>query len=512
MRPQRIPFQETRDYVASVVGQDSYSAVTGEFGMRDALQRIQQIEDPDVRQQALSMFTSQRNQFHQLRAVEQAELDSRVEDAQAAYLQGLTFENPPSQADFLRAYGAEGGSRYEAFRKVRSVGEALQQIALATPDERRELLSNFRPEQQDGAAGEGFAEDARLFGVLMDAAQRMEDQMEDDPVTYLNRHSPQIQAMAAATGDGSPAALDAYASALVAEQQRLGISQPQLLTAQQKAEIVSGFRSTEDGGDNAAQLISGLQSEWGRHWPTVFRQLQDELPNAALVIGTGIDGATASRLARIANIPTEDLRKGLESTVTRDVTDELNDRFADFRVTLQNQAGGERTFAALYEEAQRLSLSYAAEGDSAKDAADRAFSSLVDDRYTVNGTYRVPRDVDADLVERGADAELESIDPAQLQYERQEWMDEEFAAQQIRNVLRESAYWVTAPDESGLVLYVNGEAVLTRDGDPVTRSWADLSTRAEEQEPGLWQRFQEGRRQAQDVRRETSTRAWEVRQ
>lgn len=90
----------------------------------------------------------------QLQAIARVELQSRVQDAQSAYLQGFDFDNPPSRADFNAAYGTEkGGKAYEAFSKVRAVAPAIREFATATPEGRQEILARFNPapSQQAGA-------------------------------------------------------------------------------------------------------------------------------------------------------------------------------------------------------------------------------------------------------------------------------------------------------------------------------------------------------------------------
>lgn len=89
----------------------------------------------------------------QLQAIARVELQSRVQDAQAAYLQGFEFDSPPSRADFDAAYGKDGAKHYESFSKVQAVAPAIREFATATPDERQQILARFNPapSQQAGA-------------------------------------------------------------------------------------------------------------------------------------------------------------------------------------------------------------------------------------------------------------------------------------------------------------------------------------------------------------------------
>lgn len=82
----------------------------------------------------------------QLQAIARVELSSRVQDASAAYSQGLDFADPPSRADFNAAYGKEHGAKeYESFAKVQAVAPAIREFATATPEERQSILERFNP-------------------------------------------------------------------------------------------------------------------------------------------------------------------------------------------------------------------------------------------------------------------------------------------------------------------------------------------------------------------------------
>ncbi|SNS15760.1 hypothetical protein [Pseudomonas segetis] len=428
----------------------------------------------------------------QLQAIGRAELSSRVSDASAAYLSGFDYENPPSQAEFIAGYGAEDGAkRYEQFVKAQGLGRAIQSIASASPEERQQIINDFNP-AKDGVASAGFQQDAKLYGTLINAASRLGSEMQSDPAQYVAARSQIVKRAAQGLSSGDPADADAYANATIAEQQRLGVASPKLLTDNQAASIAASFSNTTDGGDNAAKMIEQLQGQWGKHWPQVFSQLQGKLPGAALVIGTGVDQQTASTLARIAPIKTADLKKGLDSTDTTEAKRTLNDRFAEFRNTLAGQAGGERTFTTLYDEAERLTYAYMRQGKSYADAAELATKSLIDDKYTIKGSWRAPKQLDADIIEDGAEKFIDAIDPSTIAFAVPSGVSEDFAKERVKAALSKDAYWVTAPDESGLALYYGGGAVLDKEGNPIIQGWDDLAGESAKV-PSLFDRFNEGR-------------------
>jgi len=196
------------------------------------------------------------------------------------------------------------------------------------------------------------------------------------------------------------------------------------------------------------------------------------------VIGSGVDEQTAATLARIAPMKTAELKVGLESTDTKDAKDALNEGMAEFRSTLAGQVGGERTFSTLYNEAERLAYAYMRQGKGPRDAVELAKKALIDDKYTLQGTYRVPKAYDADLIEAGTERAIESLDPMTLNFRTPDGVPEDFAAGRVKAAIEKDGYWVTLPDESGVALYYGGEAVLDRAGNPVARKFDDLAAEA----------------------------------
>lgn len=435
----------------------------------------------------------------QMQAIRRTELSSRVADATAAYMSGYEFARPLAVSEFVAAYGAEEGrARYQEFQKVPELGGAIRELAKASPEERTAILQRFNP-AQGGVAGEGFQADSKAFSALLSASSKFVQEMQNDPAAYVAQRSAIVRESAEGLASGDPAATAAYVTATIAEQQRLGIQEPKLLTEWQAAAIASRFSDTSEGGENAAKLIEGLRYQWGNSWPAVYQQLQNKLPPAALVIGSGVDPQTAETLARIASVKTADLKVGLDSIDTKTAKEALGDAMAEFRNTLAGQVGGERTFSTLYSEAERLAYAYMGQGKSPKDAVQQATKALIDDKYTLKDTYRVPRNYDAALVDDGAAWVADSVEAEMLQYQVKPGVGKEFAKGYITSNIGHSGYWVTLPDESGLALYVNGSALLDKDGQPITRTFEELTTSGMNH-PGAWRQFNEGRRKMNEAK------------
>lgn len=462
----------------------------------DTQARIDNLIDREIRTREI--------EARQLQAIARAELSSRIQDASAAYTNGLDFANPPTREEFIGAYGEEGAERYQQFEQLQSMAPDIRAIFTASPEEQRQMVEQYDP-AASGVASDGYQFDARLQGTIIQAVTAAQREKQDDPAAYAAKYSPLLQRAAEGLDSGDPAATEAYAAAMLGEQARMGVERPRLLTKGQASAIVRQFAVTSDGGSNAAELIEQLQGQWGKHWPSVYQQLQPDLPGAALVIGTGVEGAAAATLARIAPLSTTELKQGLASADVTDARASLQDAMVDFRNTMAQQVGGERTFATMYGEAERLTYAYMAQGSSAKDAAEKAYSALVGDRYTVKETWRAPIQYDADLIERGADAALAAVTPDDLAFTAPAGVDAEFVREQVASAI-EDAYWVTMPDESGLAVYLNGEALLGKDGNPITKSWEELLGIAADS-PSAFDRFEEGRQRMNDASRATGSSA-----
>jgi hypothetical protein len=398
----------------------------------DALDDYQNILDRDVRAKIRRQAENQiRVEGEQFKAQRRKAIERREKDVSAMYLQGLDVDDAPTRDEYIAAYGAdEGIRRHRVLRQQRKLGQDLEAMALQSPEQIIETLNRWEPAQ-----GEGFASAVQQQGVLISAFKAMEKEKQGDPVAYIAKHG----------GDTSDP------DALIAEQERLGVLTPRLLSNHQADEIVRAFSNTEDGGQNAADLIEGLSTQYGEHWPDVFRQLSSrDLPPSALVIGSGVAPAVADTLARIAPIKTSDLKAGLE--VPADAKRAVGEAMAPFRQTLTQQAGGDQVYATVFGEAERLAYHYMGQGKDAEDAAEQAYQDVVGSKYEFADTYRVPIQYDIDDVEDALDRVEPVIDMGL------EGVSEEFIQGRVDRLI-EQAYWVTNADETGLVLYHNGARV-----------------------------------------------------
>ena len=423
----------------------------------------------------------------QMQAISRMELSSRVQDASAAYSQGLDFDNPPSKVDFAAAYGPEKGAKeYDRFSKVQALAPAIREFATADPHERQQILAKFQP-AQDGTAGDGFKEDNQLYQHLTNVGVGLMKQQQTDPAAYVAKYSPTVQrAFATAQQEGTPEAYQAYARTTLAEQQRLGVAQPKLLPDAAADQMAASFNSQINGGENAATMIEDQQKLWGKDFPTVLQQMGNKLPAEAQVIATGLPKDVAERMASVAAIKDSELNAGLVKGQKDEIVQSVQDAMVPFAESLQGQSGGINTYSTMYKAALRTATSYVLQGESPKDAAKRVVGGMVNDKYDFFGTYRVPKTQDTEAVSRGATQAMRQIKPDELMpLPGFAGVTEEQNRKQLHDALQSSGQWVPNEDESGLSLTLNGYRVRGADGQPITRSWADLQQKGL-REPGQY--------------------------
>lgn len=515
----------------------------------------------------------------QMQAISRMELSSRVQDASAAYLQGLDFDNPPSKVDFAAAYGPEKGAKeYDRFSKVQALAPAIREFATADPKERQAILDKFNPVRKDtgtffgdkasgmleqgnidlnarptvknadgsistvrsisanfdgqevliptvsddgnilsdddavktylrtgkhlgkfdnpddatayaeslhdqqakrygaGTVGEGFKEDSQLYQHLTNVGVGLMKQQEKDPAAYVAKYSPTVQrAFATAQQDGTPEAYQAYARTTLAEQQRLGVKQPKLLPDAAADQMAANFNSQVNGGESAATMIEQQQQLWGKDFPTVLQQMGNKLPAEAQVIATGLPKDIAERMASVASIKDSDLHLGLQKGQKDTITQSVSSAMAPFAESLQGQSGGISTYNTMFQAANRTATSYVLQGMDPDKAATKVVNGMLNDKYDFFGTYRVPKTQDTGAVSRGAAQAMRQIKPDELMpLPGIGGVTEEQNLKQLHDALQSSGQWVPNEDESGLSLTLNGYRVRGKDGQPITRSWADL--------------------------------------
>lgn len=426
----------------------------------------------------------------------------REKDVQAIVLDGgiPPAGLAPSKEEYVSAFGPEGERRWqENVGNYLELSGAMSRVRSASFEERRALIEAAQPD-----LGEGYAGKRSMQQNLVEATQMMERQLAADPAAYALKTSPRVaqaQAVMArvlsdpATPEADkPAVVDFYARTMLAEQQRLGITQmadatkggakltPKLLTTEQSNRIAAQFYDQQTGGAKSAELIASLEGQWGRYWPQVFNQMASEnkLPPSALVIPNMEDKGARGRLAQVSSMKEEDLKALLAPSDPKDLRDSVLSEFQTAAPSFVSQGpAGNRTMSVFMDQAERLAMLYRSQGKSIKEASKQAYQETMGARYEFQNTYRVPKKEDPAKVAVGAEFALSNLADARVFAPAGLPLTEEALRTQTIDAIKANGLWVTNKDESGLRLMVMGQdgtqyQVVGADGNPVERSWSDL--------------------------------------
>jgi len=131
----------------------------------------------DMKQRVLQLAQSQARQDM---AEAREGLRQRVQDSAAEYMANGVASNPPSEQEFIRAYGqADGPRHFSQLQGVAVLGQTLQSVKTLPTNALAELLKTNKP-----APGDGFAERQQNYQILTKAIEQVTNARNADPVGY----------------------------------------------------------------------------------------------------------------------------------------------------------------------------------------------------------------------------------------------------------------------------------------------------------------------------------------
>lgn len=111
-------------------------------------------------------------------------VSGRVQDDNAAALDGKPAPNPLTADDFVRAYGDEGVSAYAEYTARQSTGAKIPQLATQTPEQIEAIVKAAEP-----SAGQGYASARQDYVALHAAAKQVLTERNADPVAFAIRNN-----------------------------------------------------------------------------------------------------------------------------------------------------------------------------------------------------------------------------------------------------------------------------------------------------------------------------------
>ena len=451
--------------------------------------------DPQLQAAVMAQFNMWQNVQNATQAQDRAALDRQIAETGKALQQGAQVSIP--EAEIRRLMPPEQADRtLDALYTSQIAGQVFSSVQLATPQElqalRQDLIEGSGPvtdmlrlrrgTRMDvaGVLEADRAGDVAARGELRDVLdRRIEErnrQLLADPAQYALADPGVREKATAAASDNQ--ALGGYVTATLAAQARLGVPEPErriLSKAQSQAIASDIMRSDPAQGDpqnpdGPAIRLRSLAEAYGEAWPRVFQDLARDgnLP-AEYQILANIDSSVgqadfsrmlaAQKAAGSAGAFREGVRRAFPAEESR-LSKEIGTYIQPFVATAlaSGQTGGDRLAAMVGGAIENLAAYYVFRGADASTAMQRAADRIVNDKYDILGTMRVPkktsdgRPLGLPPVQRAQAFVMRNLTPEQI-------VDLEGApgvpAAENRNIAWRSAqrgFWVPNERDTGLVL------------------------------------------------------------
>lgn len=439
----------------------------------DELQRLDKVAEAGVEKQQAKL---------------RADLEPIIKDAIAEAENTGKTEIMPKKETVIAAYGDVKGEKiWQEYEKATEFGEAFSQIATMPAGDIRNLLESKKPQ------GEGFADEQSRYKTLVAAVSAREKQVKEDPMGYVQRNVPAVEAaFDRLAGDAAPPELQAAITEGLDAQAALGIPQYQRrVLPKGAASGIIGQMSTGTPQERLQQA-SVLKQQYGEHWPAVYADLVKEgLPDETAVMlrmDAPMQSVPAAKLAEAEATGMKNLEKAVgDKDDIKTMQTTVSSELADYFGTVIVQPGNGAEVGRMTNAATALAYQYSLEGKSAGDAAKQAVQDIVGRKYNVAGTVRIPYQYNADLVQDGLKFIMK---PDFLQSWIGKYVEpnivgsmlgtpEDIQKEEYVRMVAEHGYFVTAPDEKGVMVFdQTGHTVMARDKQgeivPLTLMFNDL--------------------------------------
>jgi hypothetical protein len=342
------------------------------------------------------------------------------------------------------------------------------------------------------------AQDIHAARILSTALQHKVTARDADPAAYAAATYPTIGeqlATAERMGASNDAMQQAQAqnlrntgwAALLEAERREGVPDYKLaLLTKPQAESLKA-QLTTSAPQARADAVTNLRNTFGDNWALVNRQLWQGKPGPpdiavlAALPTTEDANLVKGQLVEAFNVTDHQATQQLGGQRMKAIGDETRNTTAEMAATMAQAPDGPRFISTWQTAVDRLARLYAIRGEkNDADAARRAANDLFYSHWTVadavNGvSVRVPNVQGVPVVETSDVAgaqrailallpQMDLLDPGGLP-----GTTPAQRKQMLVNNARSLGYWMTTPDETGMVLFAGpGQAVRFADGAPVT--------------------------------------------
>lgn len=459
----------------------------------DVILRV--MDDPDLqnRPQVQAAALAHINKIYQAwelqGAQDTAAFKLRLNASTAEALDTGQVKQPLGREEFITGMGPVAGEKaYADYQSNVQLGADMRSTASLPPDQIAALREKYKP-----VPGDSYLTQQARQEQLEKAIASNEKAKKADPASFLISRTDfgaesykQFQTLMAdknATPQMRTAYAGMFADKMIEEQKRLGIPAdqqrivPQNYIDQLNAKLENP--ATAGGSLAVSQMIENEAKLWGDHWPEVYRQLSEKAQPAVRVIGSGVQSAAAQMLSELAPFSLADILKDQNTEKSATIKKDVLDAFKPLGQSLAGNDGATGLFNDFRGQAEKLAAKYVIGGMTSSEASTKAFNDLVGFKYTFQNGYRVPKDsgVDPDTVARGSVVALRDLGKLGVKAATDNvgGVSADYLMEGKIKSLQRDGKWVTSPDEKGLMLVHNDQAVRRPDGAAFTLTWKQLN-------------------------------------
>lgn len=169
--------KETRDYVAAITARAGLAAAPAEAAdpvLARAAADLPLAKLPGV-------LSAAQAEMNRRMSAERARIAQVEGDHMTAFAQGNAVQQPLTQADYLRAFGAEDGPRrWEAYAGAQQLGADLGMVRTMPEAQLVELEKSYKPDPN----APGYEAAAKRQAILLQAIQQTREARAEDPVGF----------------------------------------------------------------------------------------------------------------------------------------------------------------------------------------------------------------------------------------------------------------------------------------------------------------------------------------
>jgi len=376
----------------------------------------------------------------------------------------------------------------EEIEDARAFGQAVVELKDASPQEVQALFEKNAPQ-----GVENFTRESKQMGVLLQAYNQRQKAIEADPAGYVNQNTKfgqfAYEELQESLASGELASIQQsitkYNAVQKANQVELGIN-PRAVTLLPK-DLESRFSQQlndfSEGGEHVVNQLNFMREAYGDDYTLVRSQLVNSgnVKSGVTVIGDMSNKQDQIQLAEAISVSHKDYKGRLENEDYQEIVDDVKLELQEFGETTKDPAFFNENKAAI----ESLAMKLMTDGleSSAGDAIESAMDKVINNRFELKGSYRIPAERNVNAIEAGVDNMIDKLKDGEIEL----WipdsdMNPEDAKAVYIDKLVPNAR--TTQDNKSIVFeHQNGNAILDKDGEPLVVDFDEL----EKTIPTFWQ-------------------------